>query len=150
MLNPSERLFSVPAGCSSLGDLLSRSSRLGIPLRDLLRLAPALLNSASGSQTLLGFPLQAFWSWSSALTCGLITSQRCQSKPYTATTGGILACNGCVHVQQEGQHVTLRHLESFCISAAWPPMLLRGHVWKIQTLFPSQPAENRITNIRAM
>uniref|UniRef100_A0AAQ5ZJ60 Anaphase-promoting complex subunit 1 n=1 Tax=Amphiprion ocellaris TaxID=80972 RepID=A0AAQ5ZJ60_AMPOC len=39
-------------GCSSLGDLLSRSSQLGIPLRDLLRLAPVLLGSASGPQTL--------------------------------------------------------------------------------------------------
>uniref|UniRef100_A0A671WPK9 Anaphase promoting complex subunit 1 n=1 Tax=Sparus aurata TaxID=8175 RepID=A0A671WPK9_SPAAU len=47
-------------GCSSLGDLLSRSSQLGIPLRDLLRLVPVLLGSASGPQTLQGFPLQAF------------------------------------------------------------------------------------------
>ncbi|XP_041803521.1 anaphase-promoting complex subunit 1 isoform X1 [Chelmon rostratus] len=47
-------------GCSSLGDLLSRSIRLGIPLRDLLRLVPVLLGSASGPQTLQGFPLQAF------------------------------------------------------------------------------------------
>ncbi|XP_008298246.1 anaphase-promoting complex subunit 1 [Stegastes partitus] len=46
-------------GCSSLGDLLSRSSQLGIPLRDLLRLAPVLLGSASGPQTLQHFPLQA-------------------------------------------------------------------------------------------
>nr|XP_046257770.1 anaphase-promoting complex subunit 1 isoform X2 [Scatophagus argus] len=49
-------------GCSSLGDLLSRSSQLGIPLRDLLRLVPVLLSSASGPQTLQGFPLQAFSS----------------------------------------------------------------------------------------
>ncbi|KAF3841859.1 hypothetical protein F7725_023810 [Dissostichus mawsoni] len=41
--------------CSSLGDLLSRSSQLRIPLRDLLRLVPVLLGSASGA-----FPLQAF------------------------------------------------------------------------------------------
>lgn len=47
-----------PAGCCSLGDLLSRSSRMGVPLRDLLRLAPVLLGSASGPQF---FPLQAFW-----------------------------------------------------------------------------------------
>uniref|UniRef100_A0A665TF09 Anaphase promoting complex subunit 1 n=1 Tax=Echeneis naucrates TaxID=173247 RepID=A0A665TF09_ECHNA len=46
-------------GCSSLGDLLSRSSQLGIPLRDLLRLVPVLLGSAARPQTLLGFPLQA-------------------------------------------------------------------------------------------
>lgn len=44
-------------GCSSLGDLLSRSSQLGIPLRDLLRMAPVLLGSASGS--LPGLPLHA-------------------------------------------------------------------------------------------
>lgn len=43
------------AGCSSLGDLLSRSSQLGIPLRDLLRLLPVLLSSATGPQALLGF-----------------------------------------------------------------------------------------------
>ncbi|XP_041866489.1 anaphase-promoting complex subunit 1 isoform X2 [Melanotaenia boesemani] len=49
-------------GCSSFGDLLSRSSQLGIPLRDLLRLAPVLLGSACGSQTLLGFSLPAFSS----------------------------------------------------------------------------------------
>lgn len=47
-------------GCSSLGDLLLLSSQLGIPLRDLLRLVPVLLGSASGPHTLLGFPLQAF------------------------------------------------------------------------------------------
>ncbi|KAI4812434.1 hypothetical protein KUCAC02_023822 [Chaenocephalus aceratus] len=41
--------------CSSLGDVLSRSSQLRIPLRDLLRLVPVLLGSASGA-----FPLQAF------------------------------------------------------------------------------------------
>ncbi|KAA8583561.1 hypothetical protein FQN60_014769 [Etheostoma spectabile] len=46
--------------CSSFGDLLSRSSELRIPLRDLLRLVPVLLGSASGAQTLLGFPLKAF------------------------------------------------------------------------------------------
>uniref|UniRef100_UPI0037E7A35D anaphase-promoting complex subunit 1 n=1 Tax=Semicossyphus pulcher TaxID=241346 RepID=UPI0037E7A35D len=45
-------------GCSSLGELLARSSRLGIPLRDLLRLVPVLLGS--GAQTLQGFSLQAF------------------------------------------------------------------------------------------
>ncbi|CAJ1067046.1 anaphase-promoting complex subunit 1 isoform X1 [Xyrichtys novacula] len=44
-------------GCSSLGDLLARSSQLGIPLRDLLRLVPVLLGS--GAQTLQAFPLQA-------------------------------------------------------------------------------------------
>lgn len=48
-------------GCSSFADLLSRSSQLGIPLRDLLRLVPILLSSTSGSQSLL-FPLQAFSS----------------------------------------------------------------------------------------
>uniref|UniRef100_A0A8C5E962 Anaphase-promoting complex subunit 1 n=1 Tax=Gouania willdenowi TaxID=441366 RepID=A0A8C5E962_GOUWI len=42
-------------GCSSLGDLLSRSGQLGIPFRDLLRLAPVLFGS--GTQTPLGFPL---------------------------------------------------------------------------------------------
>ncbi|XP_012733859.2 anaphase-promoting complex subunit 1 isoform X1 [Fundulus heteroclitus] len=47
-------------GCSSFADLLLRSSQLGIPLRDLLRLVP-LLSSASGSQSLL-FPLQTFSS----------------------------------------------------------------------------------------
>uniref|UniRef100_A0A8C4GN11 Anaphase-promoting complex subunit 1 n=1 Tax=Dicentrarchus labrax TaxID=13489 RepID=A0A8C4GN11_DICLA len=47
-------------GCSSFGDLLSRSTQLGIPLRDLLRLVPVLLGSASGPQTLHGFPQQAF------------------------------------------------------------------------------------------
>uniref|UniRef100_A0AAQ4Q8D6 Anaphase promoting complex subunit 1 n=1 Tax=Gasterosteus aculeatus aculeatus TaxID=481459 RepID=A0AAQ4Q8D6_GASAC len=41
-------------GCSSLGDLLCRSARLGIPLRDLLRLVPVLPCSPSG------LPLQAF------------------------------------------------------------------------------------------
>uniref|UniRef100_A0A7N8XWN5 Anaphase-promoting complex subunit 1 n=1 Tax=Mastacembelus armatus TaxID=205130 RepID=A0A7N8XWN5_9TELE len=46
-------------GCSSLGDLLSRSSGLGIPLRDLLSLVPVLLGSASGPLNLPGFPLQA-------------------------------------------------------------------------------------------
>nr|XP_033469621.1 anaphase-promoting complex subunit 1 isoform X3 [Epinephelus lanceolatus] len=45
-------------GCSSLGDLLSRSSQLRIPLRDLLRLVPVLLGS--GAQTLLGVSMQAF------------------------------------------------------------------------------------------
>ncbi|KAM3605750.1 uncharacterized protein V6R79_003985 [Siganus canaliculatus] len=45
-------------GCSSFGDLLSRSSQLGIPLRDLLRLMPVLLDSTS--RTPQGFPLQAF------------------------------------------------------------------------------------------
>ncbi|KAJ0067016.1 hypothetical protein NL108_006265, partial [Boleophthalmus pectinirostris] len=42
-------------GCSSMGDLISRSSELGIPLRDLLRLAPLLLGSATGLPSLLGF-----------------------------------------------------------------------------------------------
>ncbi|XP_076016530.1 anaphase-promoting complex subunit 1 isoform X2 [Genypterus blacodes] len=46
-------------GCSSLGDLLSRSSHLGIPLRDLLRLLPVLLSSATGPHALLGFPQHA-------------------------------------------------------------------------------------------
>lgn len=36
-------------GCSSFGDFLSRTSDLGIPVRDLLRLAPVLVDSASGS-----------------------------------------------------------------------------------------------------
>uniref|UniRef100_A0A3P9N0J1 Anaphase-promoting complex subunit 1 n=1 Tax=Poecilia reticulata TaxID=8081 RepID=A0A3P9N0J1_POERE len=49
------------AGCNSFADLLLRSSQLGIPLRDLLRLVPILLSPASGSQSLL-FPLQAFSS----------------------------------------------------------------------------------------
>nr|XP_061821876.1 anaphase-promoting complex subunit 1 [Nerophis lumbriciformis] len=40
-------------GCTSFGDLLSRSSKLGIQLRDLLRLAPALLEAGPGLQTLL-------------------------------------------------------------------------------------------------
>ncbi|CAN9499595.1 unnamed protein product [Ophioblennius macclurei] len=48
---------SQTEGCSSFGDLLSRSSQLGIPLRDLLRLAPVLLGPASGP--LPGFPLEA-------------------------------------------------------------------------------------------
>ncbi|XP_068597126.1 anaphase-promoting complex subunit 1 [Brachionichthys hirsutus] len=47
-------------GCTSLGDLLSRSSQLGVPLRDLLRLTPVLLGSASGPQTAQGFPPQTF------------------------------------------------------------------------------------------
>uniref|UniRef100_A0A3Q1II57 Anaphase-promoting complex subunit 1 n=1 Tax=Anabas testudineus TaxID=64144 RepID=A0A3Q1II57_ANATE len=47
-------------GSSSLGDLLSRSRQLGIPLRDLLRLVPVLSGSATGPQTLPGFPLPAF------------------------------------------------------------------------------------------
>lgn len=46
--------------CSSLGDLLARSSQLGIPLRDLLRLVPVLLDSAAVPQMMQGFPLQAF------------------------------------------------------------------------------------------
>lgn len=84
-----EALPSLPAGCSSLGDLLSRSIRLGIPLRDLLRLVPVLLGSASGPQTLQGFPLQAFWSWCSVLVNWLVNSDRCSSLPYvlTASTG---------------------------------------------------------------
>uniref|UniRef100_A0A3B5Q131 Anaphase promoting complex subunit 1 n=1 Tax=Xiphophorus maculatus TaxID=8083 RepID=A0A3B5Q131_XIPMA len=52
-------LSCFPAGCNSFADLLLRSSQLGIPLRDLLRLVPILLSSASGPQSLL-FPLQAF------------------------------------------------------------------------------------------
>ncbi|XP_011601409.2 anaphase-promoting complex subunit 1 [Takifugu rubripes] len=47
-------------GCRSLGDLLSRSSQMGVPVRDLLRLAPVLLGSASGPQFLQSVPLQAF------------------------------------------------------------------------------------------
>ncbi|KAM8859323.1 anaphase-promoting complex subunit 1 isoform 2-T2 [Spinachia spinachia] len=47
-------------GCSSLGDLLCRSARLRIPLRDLLRLVPVLLGSASGPPAVPGLPLQAF------------------------------------------------------------------------------------------
>ncbi|XP_029925763.1 anaphase-promoting complex subunit 1 isoform X2 [Myripristis murdjan] len=41
-------------GCTSLGDMLLRCSHLGIPLRDLMRLVPVLLGSASGPQTLPG------------------------------------------------------------------------------------------------
>lgn len=44
-------------GCSSLGDLVAHSVQLGIPLRDLMRLAPFLLGSTSGLHTHLGFPL---------------------------------------------------------------------------------------------
>ncbi|XP_037322013.2 anaphase-promoting complex subunit 1 isoform X3 [Pungitius pungitius] len=47
-------------GCSSLGDLLCRSARLRIPLRDLLRLVPVLLGSTSGTHGVPGLPLQAF------------------------------------------------------------------------------------------
>ncbi|XP_034407430.1 anaphase-promoting complex subunit 1 isoform X2 [Cyclopterus lumpus] len=47
-------------GCSSLGDLLWRSSRLRIPLRDVLRLVPVLLGSGSGPLGPSGLPLQAF------------------------------------------------------------------------------------------
>lgn len=42
-------------GCSSIGELMSRSSQLGIPLRDLLRLVPLLLGSTAAPHTLLGF-----------------------------------------------------------------------------------------------
>ncbi|XP_011482572.1 anaphase-promoting complex subunit 1 isoform X2 [Oryzias latipes] len=49
-------------GCTSFGDLVSHGSQLGIPLRDLLRLVPILLDSPIGSHSLLGFPLQAFSS----------------------------------------------------------------------------------------
>lgn len=35
---------------------------MGVPVRDLLRLAPVLLGSASGPQFLQSVPLQAFWS----------------------------------------------------------------------------------------
>lgn len=52
---------SPSAGCRSVGDLLSRSIQMGVPLRDLLRLAPVLLASASGPEFLQSFPLQAFW-----------------------------------------------------------------------------------------
>uniref|UniRef100_A0A3B3UEI2 Anaphase-promoting complex subunit 1 n=1 Tax=Poecilia latipinna TaxID=48699 RepID=A0A3B3UEI2_9TELE len=54
-------LSCFPTGCNSFADLLLRSSQLGIPLRDLLRLVPILPSPASGSQSLL-FPLQAFSS----------------------------------------------------------------------------------------
>ncbi|XP_028982960.1 anaphase-promoting complex subunit 1 isoform X2 [Betta splendens] len=47
-------------GSSSLGVLLSRSSQLGIPIRDLLRLVPVLTGSAAGPQTLPAFPAHAF------------------------------------------------------------------------------------------
>lgn len=60
VLISTEALSSAPTGCSSLGDLLARSSQLGIPLRDLLRLVPVLLDSAAVPQTMQGFPLQAF------------------------------------------------------------------------------------------
>ncbi|KAM9809546.1 anaphase-promoting complex subunit 1 [Syngnathus typhle] len=46
-------------GCTSLGHLLSSSSRLGMPLRDLLRLAPVLLETQSRPRMLLGSPLLA-------------------------------------------------------------------------------------------
>lgn len=47
-------------GCSSVGDLLSRSRGLGVPARDLLRLLPVLLDPAAAPQTTArGFPLQA-------------------------------------------------------------------------------------------
>ncbi|XP_061646236.1 anaphase-promoting complex subunit 1 [Phyllopteryx taeniolatus] len=46
-------------GCTSLRDLLTSSGRLGIPLRDLLRLAPVLLEAATGPLTLPGFPMLA-------------------------------------------------------------------------------------------
>ncbi|XP_061600875.1 anaphase-promoting complex subunit 1 isoform X1 [Cololabis saira] len=49
-------------GCSSFGDVLSCSSQLDIPLRDVLRLVPVLLGSASGPETLPGFPLEALSS----------------------------------------------------------------------------------------
>ncbi|KAM4607119.1 anaphase-promoting complex subunit 1 [Polymixia lowei] len=47
-------------GSGSLGDLLLSCSQLGIPLRDLLRLAPVLQGSSSGQQTLPGFPQHAY------------------------------------------------------------------------------------------
>lgn len=47
-------------GCSSMGDLISRRSRLGIPVRDMLRLVPVLLGSTAGPHTLMGFHQQAF------------------------------------------------------------------------------------------
>ncbi|XP_068590515.1 anaphase-promoting complex subunit 1 isoform X2 [Cebidichthys violaceus] len=47
-------------GSTSLGDLLWRSSRLRIPLRDLLRLVPVLLGPASGPHSVPVLPLQAF------------------------------------------------------------------------------------------
>ncbi|XP_077585962.1 anaphase-promoting complex subunit 1 isoform X1 [Stigmatopora nigra] len=43
-------------GCTSLGVLMTSSKRLGIPIRDLLRLAPVLLEGATGLKT--PFPLQ--------------------------------------------------------------------------------------------
>lgn len=42
-------------GCNSIGELMSRSSQLGIPLRDLLRLVPLLLGSTAAPHTLVGF-----------------------------------------------------------------------------------------------
>lgn len=75
-------LILCPAGCCSLGDLLSRSSQMGVPVRDLLRLAPVLLGSASGPQFLQSIPLQAFWSW-----CWVLSiqddSESHFSRPYT-------------------------------------------------------------------
>lgn len=56
-LDPLSLPLSLSIGCSSLGDVLSRSRELGIPLRDLVRLGPVLLGSAL---TPAGFPLQSF------------------------------------------------------------------------------------------
>ncbi|XP_056147337.1 anaphase-promoting complex subunit 1 [Lampris incognitus] len=47
-------------GSRSFGDLLLSCSRLGIPLRDLLRLTPVLLGTGSGPHTLLGFPQHVY------------------------------------------------------------------------------------------
>ncbi|CAG6016544.1 unnamed protein product [Menidia menidia] len=49
-------------GCRSFGEVLARGRQLGIPLRDLLRLTPILLDPACGSQLPLGLPLQALSS----------------------------------------------------------------------------------------
>lgn len=134
------RLYSSRAGCSSLGDLLLRSSQLGIPLRDLLRLVPVFLGSASGQHTLLGFPLQAFWSWFSELVNGLVTSQRNTSKPYTASACGtdflpVTAANRCSTWDK------MWALDIFCLNAAWLPWMEKN--W----LFPSQPLGNEITKV---
>lgn len=130
-------LSSLLAGCTSLGDLLSRSSRLGIPLRDLLRLVPVLLGSAAGPQTLPGFPLQAYWSRCSALVNWLVTSHRRSSQPYvpTASTGRtdgwfLPVTPAGVHIIM-GQDVTVRRLASYCLTATRLP--LRRNVWNIQT-----------------
>uniref|UniRef100_A0A3Q2YK66 Anaphase promoting complex subunit 1 n=1 Tax=Hippocampus comes TaxID=109280 RepID=A0A3Q2YK66_HIPCM len=58
-LNEFNCILSPSLGCASLGHLLSSSSQLGIPLRDLLRLAPVLLKAETGLYMQLGFPLLA-------------------------------------------------------------------------------------------